>query len=214
MISDKSPSPIGKNMTFFITRHGHKEPGKYFNPILRHQDPPLSGRGVEGAGKLLPYFSKTPISAIYVSSYIRTRQTIEPLAKKLGLTPIEDERLNEMDNGLLDDMTEQEFEKAFPDEYRTYIARTADFRFPGGETGQEASARIGSFLEEKRETHKEDNIVIISHDGLIRVCMCHILGLPVFHSGDFKVDLCGITEIEFQADVQRWKLLRFNHVLQ
>jgi broad specificity phosphatase PhoE len=201
-------------MTFYIIRHGQKEPGKFFNPVLRHQDPPLSERGIEQSIILASSFSKTPISAIYVSAYIRTKQTIEPLAKNLGLNPIEDERLNELDNGLLDDMSEEEFKKTFPDVYRAYIARKADFRFPGGETGQEASARIGSFLIEKKDVHKEENIVIVSHDGLIRVCMCTILGLPVFHRGDFKVDLCGITEIEFQEIVKRWKLLKFNYLVE
>jgi broad specificity phosphatase PhoE len=201
-------------MPFYIIRHGQKEPGKYFNPVLRHQDPPLSNRGNEEAMKLSSIFSNSVISAIYVSSYKRTLQTIEPLSRELGLTPIIDERLSELDNGLLDDMNEQEFEKLFPEEWNAYKSRTADFRFPGGETGQEACARIGSFLEEKRETDRGKNIMIVSHDGLIRIGMCYILGVPVFHRGDFKVDLCGITEIEFQEDVNRWKLLQFNHVVQ
>ncbi len=200
-------------MPFYIIRHGHKEPGKYFNPKLRHQDSPLSDRGKEEAEKLRPYFSKRVISAIYVSSYKRTLQTIKSLAMEHHLSPIEDARLNELDNGLLDDMDEQEFKEKYPKEWRAYIARTADFRFPGGETGQEASIRMGSFLEEKREKHGSENIIIVSHDGLIRICMCYILGLPVFHRGDFTVDLCGITEIEFQEDVKRWKLLRFNQTI-
>jgi hypothetical protein len=36
----------------------------------------------------------------------------------------------------------------------------------------------------------------------------------VFHRGDFKVDLCGITEIEFQEIVKRWKLLKFNYLVE
>jgi broad specificity phosphatase PhoE len=201
-------------MTFFLIRHGQKEPGNYFNPILRHQDPPLSKWGQEGASKLVSIFSKRDISALYFSEYKRTFQTIEPLAQELGLTPIEDKRLNELDNGQLDDMSEQEFEKTFPEEWKTYIAGTADFRFPGGETGQEASARIGNFLEEKKNTHGGKNIIIVSHDGIIRVSMCYLLRVPVYHRGDFKVDLCGITEIEFQEDIKRWKLIRFNYVVQ
>jgi broad specificity phosphatase PhoE len=200
-------------MAFIIIRHGQKESGNYFNPVLRHQDSPLSKRGIEEAVKLASIFSKSYISAIYVSSYKRTYQTIEPLSRELGLAPIVDERLNELDNGVLDDMNEQEFEKSYPEEWKAYKSRTADFRFPGGETGEEASIRIGSFLEEKMKMNKGENIIIVSHDGLIRICMCYILGLPVFHRGDFKVDLCGITKIEFQEDIKRWKLLQFNHVV-
>jgi len=122
-------------------------------------------------------------------------------------------RLNELDNGFTDNMTEEEFKTKFPMEWEAYNARMADFRFPGGETGKEASERIESFLIEKRTKHKNENILVVSHDGLIRVCMCFLLGIPVFHRGDFKVDLFGLTEIDYQVDVGRWRLLGFNNVI-
>jgi len=199
-------------MTFYVLRHGQKKEGKFYNPELRHQDPPLSKKGRNDAIELIHYFSKKEIKAIYISSYIRTKQTIEPLAAELNLKPIVDIRLNELDNGILDDMNEQEFETAFPEEWKAYVARTADFRFPGGETGKEARHRIGSFLTEKWGLHRNENILIVSHDGLIRICMTYILGIPEYRRSDFQVDLCGITEICFQEDVARWKLIRFNQV--
>jgi broad specificity phosphatase PhoE len=200
-------------MTILIMRHGHKEQGYFFNPKLRHQDPPLSETGNNKAKSIVPYFSERAISSIYISQYLRTRQTIEPLSKSLGIPMEEDLRLNELDNGLIDNMTEEEFKSKFPAEWEAYHARMADFRFPGGETGKDASERIERFLIEKREKHKNENILVVSHDGLIRVCMCFLMGIPVFHRGDFKVDLFGLTEIDYQADIGRWKLLRFNNVI-
>jgi len=201
-------------MTFYVLRHGQKKEGKFYNPELRHQDPPLSEKGKVSAIELIHHFSKKEIKKIYISSYIRTKQTIEPLAAQLNLLPIVDIRLNELDNGLLDDMNEQEFEKAFPQEWKSYTARASDFRFPGGETGKEARNRIDSFLTEKWGLHKNENVLIVSHDGLIRICMIYILGIPEYRRSDFKVDLYGVTEICFQEDIKRWKLIRFNQVFQ
>jgi broad specificity phosphatase PhoE len=201
-------------MPFYLIRHGQKEPGKFYNPVLRHQDPPISESGINEANQVALYFQSIKVHSIYVSCYKRTFETIEPLSKKLGIEPQIDSRLNELDNGLIDDMDEQEFEQRFPEVWKAYKARKSDFRFPKGETGQEARERVASFLEEKRKSHKSENIIIISHDGLIRVCMTYILGVPVYHRGDFKVNTCGITELEYQEDVQRWKLIRFNHTLQ
>jgi len=147
-------------MTFYILRHGQKEAGQFYNSELRHQDPPLSEKGRNDAIELIQYFSKKEIKDIYISSYIRTKQTIEPLAAELNLSPIVDIRLNELDNGLLDDMSEQEFQQAFPEEWKAYIARTADFRFPGGETGKEAQYRIDSFLTEKWSLHRNENVLV------------------------------------------------------
>jgi len=202
-------------MTHYIIRHAHKEQGDFYNPRLRHQDQPISQTGQEEAHKLWSYLCDKEISAIYVSSYQRTRQTIEYVAKQLGISPVIDERLNEIDNGLLDNMSEQEVRERYPDFWKAYRARTADFRFPGGETGEEACRRIADFLEEKRHAHPHpiENIVLVTHEGWIRQMMCHLMNLPVYKRGNFYVDFCGITEITYQPDYQTWKLIRFNQKL-
>src|SRR5689334_4222867 len=44
--------------------------------------------------------------------------------------------------------------------------RSADFRYPDGETGKEACSRIAAFLEEKRLQHGDENILFVSHERL------------------------------------------------
>ncbi len=199
--------------TFYIIRHAEKEKGDFYNPRLRRQDQPISRKGREESLKLWSYLCDKQIAAIYVSGYQRTGQTSEHVAKQLGITPIVDERLNEIDNGILDNMSEQEVQEKYPDFWKVYRARTADFRFPGGETGEEACRRIADFLEEKRQAHGAENIVVVSHEGLIRQLMCHIMNIPVYKRGNFYIDLCGIIEITYQSDYKTWKLIRFNQKL-
>jgi broad specificity phosphatase PhoE len=197
-------------MTIFLLRHADKAEGDYHNPKLRHQDPPLSEKGREKSKAVASYFTQIPISSIYVSSYVRTIQTAQPIAEMKQIKPIEDPRLNEIDNGYIDEMSEQEFKKAYPEAWNQYAAKTDDFRFPGGETGGEVRSRISEFLEEKLKLHGKDNILIVSHDGLIRVCMTYLLDIPVYRRGDFRIDLCGLTQFDYQYDVNRWKLFAFN----
>jgi broad specificity phosphatase PhoE len=199
--------------TFYIIRHAEKEKGDFFNPRLRHQDEPISPKGQEESRKLWLYLCDKQVSAIYVSGYRRTGQTIKYVAEELGISPIIDERLNEIDNGLLDDMSEQEVQAKYPDFWKVYRERSSDFRFPGGETGQEACQRVAEFLEEKRQVHANENIVVVSHEGLIRQLMCHLMNIPVYKRGNFYIDLCGIMEIAYQPDYQAWKLIRFNQKL-
>jgi broad specificity phosphatase PhoE len=201
-------------MTWYVLRHAAKEQGDFHNPQLRHQDQPLSAEGKRAAQKWVAYFAHKPIVAIYVSAYQRTWQTIAPVADRLQLTPVVDARLNEIDTGQVDEMTEQEFQRTYPDVWQAYVARTADYRFPGGESGAEVEARIKSFFDEKRRQHAGGDILVVSHDGLIRQMMCAVLGLPVYRRGDFKVDLCGLTELSYQEDCSRWKLLRFNQTCE
>lgn len=199
-----------KHMTIFLLRHGDKAEGDYHNPSLKHQDPPLSDKGRQQSRAVANYFAQTHISSIYVSSYTRTLQTAQPIAELKQIQPIEDPRLNEIDNGYVNEMSPQEFEKAYPEVWKQYVARTADFRFPGGETGQDVRSRISEFLEEILKIHGKDNILIVSHDGLIRVCMTYILDIPVYRRGDFGIDPCGLTQFEYQYEVNRWKLFAFN----
>ena len=199
-------------MTFYVLRHADKAKGDFFNPQLRHQDEPLSQAGQEQAEKLVIYFADKEITRIYVSAYQRTGQTIAPLAGHLKLFPMVDERLNEIDNGLFDGLTESELGQKFPAEWGAFRERKSDFRFPQGETGEEARRRIVAFLNEKQESHAVENTVLVSHDGLIRILMCHLTNNPVYHRWNFHVDFCGITELNYQPEYGTWKLMRFNQV--
>lgn len=201
-------------MTFYIIRHAHKEKGDFYNPRLRHQDEPISQMGREEARKLWSYLCDKGISTIYVSSYQRTIQTIEHVTNQLDITPIVDERLNEIDNGCFDGMNDEQIQLQYPEIWKIRQERTADFRFPEGETGEEAHQRIMEFLEEKRQVHADENIVMVSHEGLIRLLMCHIMNFPVYHRWNFHyIDFCGITEITHQPEYKVWKLIRFNQKL-
>jgi broad specificity phosphatase PhoE len=140
-------------------------------------------------------------------------QTIEYAAQQSGIVPVIDERLNEIDNGCFDGMRDEEIQRQYPDIWKAFHERSADFRFPEGETGEEARQRMAGFLAEKRLIHRGENIVLVSHEGLIRLTACHILGLPVFHRWNFYVDFCGITEIAYQPEFRTWKLIRFNQKL-
>ncbi len=197
-------------MTFYILRHAEKERGDHYNPQLRHQDEPISPKGQEQAQKLVAYFSGKDISRIYISAYQRTGQTSAPLAGHFNLLPIVDERLNEIDDGLFDGATEEEIAQKFPAEWQAFRERKTDFRFPAGETGEEARRRIADFLEEKRALHADENVIAVCHEGLIRILMCHLTNNPVYNRWNFHVDFCGITELVYQPEYGTWKLIRFN----
>ena len=111
-------------------------------------------------------------------------------------------------------MSEKEIQLRYPEIWKAYQERTADFRFPDGETGHEASQRVADFLEEKHQAYRNENIVVVSHEGLIRLTACYILGLPVHKRWNFhSVDFCGMMEIAYQPQDQSWQLIRFNQKL-
>jgi len=198
-------------MIWYIIRHADKEHGDFYNPDLRHQDEPISEKGHLKAQKLFSYFSDKSIDKIYVSEYIRTKQTIKYIAEKKKISPIVDSRLNEIDNGLIEGLSEQALQERYPNIWNAFKDRTRDFQFPEGESGEDAQKRIKSFFKEKELSNKD--IILVSHDGLIRLLLCYILGIAAYRRWDFRVDPCGIMEIEFQTNLKNWKLIRFNQII-
>jgi broad specificity phosphatase PhoE len=196
---------------WYIFRHAEKEKGDFFNPVLRHQDEPVSPAGLVEAQKLWQYFMDKKIDGIFISQYKRTGQTIEYCAKKLGVVPETDSRLNEIDNGLLDGLSDEQVRRQYPEVWQGFIERSHDFQFPNGESGEDARLRIDAFIREKQRTDK--NLIIVCHEGLIRLWICHILGLPVYQRWDFRVDSCGTMEIEFEQAYEKWRIIRFNQKL-
>jgi broad specificity phosphatase PhoE len=197
-------------MTWYILRHGDKEEGEFRNSNVPQNDQPLSRLGQEQARNLRKFFANKEIAYIYVSDYQRTGQTIAYVAEQFGLTPVVDARLNEIDIGIFETLTDEEIQAKFPAEWHAFSTRSADFRFPEGESGSEAQERIVEFLEKKLELHGDENVIAVCHDGLIRTMMCHVVGIPVHRRWGFHVDTCGITELKYEPAYGTWKLIRFN----
>jgi len=200
-------------MTWYILRHGDKEKGEFRNPDLPLNDQPLSQLGGEQALNLRDFFTDKEIAHIYVSAYQRTGQTIAPVAAHFNLLPIVDARLNEIDIGIFENMTDEEIQENFPTEWQAFRKRRSDFRFPEGESGGEGQKRIIEFLEEKRESHIDENVIAVCHDGLIRTMMCYVMGIPIYRRWNFRMDTCGITELEYEPAYGAWKLIRYNQTL-
>lgn len=64
--------------TIYVMRHLQRDTGA---------DPSLNAVGQGNAARLAEWFSHDKPSAIFVTPYKRTRETVAPLAAKLGVTP-------------------------------------------------------------------------------------------------------------------------------
>ena len=78
--------------TVFLVRHAEKAaPGDPEFVAARPNDPPLNAAGRARAEELVRTLSEAGVTAIYSSSYERTRATVRPLAARLGLEVAEHE---------------------------------------------------------------------------------------------------------------------------
>ena len=199
-------------MKLYFIRHADKGTGNCYNEHLRHQDFPLSDLGKRRAENLAYYFERKEISTVYASEYLRTQQTAAALAAKKGLEIVVDHRLNEIDNGILDEMSDAEIKRKYPSFWDDFFSYSKDVRFPDGETGEEVKARQQSLLKELIAGGK--NAALVSHEGYMRLLICNLLGLPVYERYQFEIGYCGITEIESCKDLGKWKIIRMNQAIE
>ena len=61
---------------------------RHLNTVAGQPDPDLLPEGRQAAEALASWFGEERPVAIYVTDYKRTRETVAPLAARLGLTPI------------------------------------------------------------------------------------------------------------------------------
>ena len=198
-------------MKIYIVRHADKEVGEYYNRHLKHQDSPISEKGIQRSKNLVDYFQAKEIKKIIVSEYLRTTQTARYVAEYKDIQIVRDKRLNEIDNGVLEQMDDAQIKEKYPTFWNDFFSYSKDVRFPEGETGEEVKNRQKDLLHELI-FHDED-VLLISHEGFIRLLLCHLLDIPVYERRKFEVDFCGVTELEFMKETKEWKIIRINQLL-
>jgi probable phosphomutase (TIGR03848 family) len=86
-------------VTVILLRHGRSTSNVAGTLAGRTDGVDLDDKGREQAQDLVDRIGSLPIRAIVRSPLLRCRRTVEPLAAALGLDPIVDERLSEVDYG-------------------------------------------------------------------------------------------------------------------
>jgi len=86
-------------VTVILLRHGRSVSNTAHTLAGRSEGVELDAKGVSQAAALVERLAGLPIAALVRSPLLRCRLTLEPLAAALGLEPLIDERLSEVDYG-------------------------------------------------------------------------------------------------------------------
>jgi probable phosphomutase (TIGR03848 family) len=86
-------------MTVILLRHGRSTSNTAHTLAGRSEGVDLDDKGREQAQGLVERIGALPVKAIVRSPLLRCARTVEPLAAALGLEPVVEERLSEVDYG-------------------------------------------------------------------------------------------------------------------
>ncbi len=187
-------------------RHGQSE-YNVENKFYGWHDPDLTDLGreqaLEVAAKIADYIEP---DAVLCSDLKRAVNTATPIAEKFGLEPIQLEAFREINVGDWEGMTYPEIKASYPEEIENWENSKKKFRFPSGENYIDLYERAKKELDLQLE--KYDNIILVSHFGLIESLLSGIFfGNPIsengFHAENAKI-------IKFALKGERAVLYNFN----
>ncbi|KAM4678425.1 6-phosphofructo-2-kinase/fructose-2,6-bisphosphatase 3 isoform 2-T2 [Discoglossus pictus] len=136
-------------------------------------DSRLSPRGRRFAALLKRYIAEQNMKEmkVWTSQLRRTIQTAEALNH-----PYEQwKALNELDAGICEEMTYEEIEKKYPEEYNLRAEDKYHYRYPSGESYQDLVHRLEPVI---MELERRGNVVVICHQAVMRCLLSYFLDKP------------------------------------
>ena len=196
---------------FIIVRHGKTD----FNRLNKYQgqyDSSLEELGIRQAEITTEFVAKNyKLDAIYSSDLSRAVKTAEPFAKAFGLEINTTTALRELDVGNWTLQLVSEVEKNDPENMRAYRECIGTFRFPGGESFEEARDRAIKKIDEIAKDHDGQTVLLVSHGGTIRTVIAHWLGYPMAELDSVRsVKNTSLTVAEYTDGKVEFKLLGDN----
>ena len=161
-----------------MVRHGQTSASRE-NRFSGSLDPPLTAVGEAMAQRFAEAYAPLKWDAIYTSPMLRTRQTADPLCRRVGVQPTVEDGLKEIGYGEWEGLEQDEVKSRWPEAYEHWSQDVASRGTPGGETAFHVAARAMRVVEAVRSRHEHGNVLLVSHKATLRVIMCALLGLDV-----------------------------------
>ncbi len=148
-------------------------------------------------GQLKTKLAEISIDAIYASPL----QRCSKLAQALNLGEhFEDHRLLELNFGDWEMSAWDDIPRHIFDDWAHDYANKAP---PNGETFSQLQQRGLNFLKEILQKHAGQNIVVVTHGGMIRALLAHVLNMELKGLFRFTIDHSSVTQLDFSGAVPK-----------
>lgn len=183
-------------MNLYFVRHGetkHNENKSYYGRL----DVELTEKGISQAKRVGGLLDNVNFSKIYVSEKTRAEQTAKIILKNKQCNLIKDSRINETNFGLFEGKSYDQLKELYPEEWKLWCEDWKSFAPPEGESYTLLYDRVKSFMDDLLKLD-EENILIVTHGGVIRSIYCYVLNGNLDFFWSFGCKNCDITMIKYE----------------
>ena len=199
-------------MTVILLRHGRSTSNTAHTLAGRSEGVELDEKGRAQAAGLVERLEGLPVKALVRSPLLRCRMTLDPLAAALGLEPLVDERLSEVDYG---QWTGRPLGELFQEPLWSVVQQQPSAAvFPEGEGLAQVQARAVAAVREHdrrlRAEHGGDTLwVACTHGDVIKAVVADALGTHLDSFQRITADPASMSVIRYSR--LRPFVLHLNH---
>ncbi len=186
-----------QKLKVYLLRHGEIVPG---NSFVGQRDLPLSEEGLRQAQWWNEIFREVELDRVCCSDLGRTVQTAEIISgrRKEMLTLIPEFR--EIRLGDWEGRAVVEIAQRFPEQWEERGACPATFRPPRGESFHDLRERVIPAFKQAIDKAR-GHTMIVSHAGVNRVILYHLLGAPLGNVFRLRQDYGCLNIMEFDGEL-------------
>ncbi len=156
----------------------------------------LDETGVWQARATAARMGRCQMDAVYSSPLKRALATASIIGARRGLTPRPEPGLVDIDYGRWQGMTHGEVRTDDPAMYNLWLNRPQKVIFPGGEGLAQVRERSVGAVQALIPRHDKETVLLVCHKVVIKVLLCHFLGLDDSHFWRFQQGFCTLNVVD------------------
>lgn len=165
-------------MRVHLIRHGETNWNKE-KRVQGHSESTLTPQGQQQARDLAPTLQQHPITKVYCSSSIRTRQTCELLFSNNPIETLYNDELREIYLGPWEGKLQSEIRSLYPEQFENFFHAPEQFAQLEAETFEEVQQRGLKMLKQILSDDSAQEVAIVSHGVLIKSLLCYLENRPL-----------------------------------
>ena len=169
-----------------LMRHAEVD-SKWRGKFLGAGDPALSEQGLDQARWWRHELAAVSMDRIVSSSQKRALQTAQIVADGQSCPVEANPALREVNLGLWEGLSPSQVRRRYPKEYALRGHNLAEFPPPQGESLSDLARRVLPVWRELCQSG-EKRLLLITHAGVLRVILCHTLGIDLNRALSWRLD--------------------------
>ncbi len=202
-----------RGLRLLLVRHGETE----WNRVARFQggiDVPLNDNGRKQAQQAAEFLKDVKIDFAVSSPMLRPKETAEIILGHHPNLSLElKEAFREINHGRWEGKLESEIKQEYPDLLHQWQIAPETVQMPDGENLQQVWDRAvtcwDAIVESVGASDTELKLgLIVAHDAINKVILCHVLGLSAASIWSIKQGNCAVTVIDYSRGLEKAPILQ------